>query len=92
MSAAAASEAKVGSEEAIEMQTSAAFFLGRIKGREPNLDLASAMRSAVLQLESADFHAEARRCGTERQVLLIESEALAKLLSEIRVSRTAKPH
>ena len=39
------------------------YFLGRVEGREPSLDLAGALRDTRRGMQSGDFASEAQRCG-----------------------------
>ncbi|HEV2531602.1 hypothetical protein [Phenylobacterium sp.] len=41
------------------------YYIGRLDGREPGLDLAAAMRREIANMATADYTTEAQRCGAE---------------------------
>lgn len=41
------------------------YYVGKISGRTPDLDLKSAVIHQLRQIKSADYPAEAQRCGAE---------------------------
>jgi hypothetical protein len=49
------------------------YFVGRLDGREPSLDLSAAMTREIATMQTADYASEAQRCGAE---LKARNEAL----------------
>jgi hypothetical protein len=41
------------------------YYVGRIEGRDPTLDLAGAMKKEALRMTASDYSFNARRCGDE---------------------------
>jgi hypothetical protein len=56
------------------------YYIGRLKGRDPNIDLASRALAEVKTLKPADLQGDAVRCGGELQALGAETKSLGEAL------------
>ena len=60
------------------------YFLGRIEGREPQLDLAHALHDTRRGMQNGDFLTEAQRCGA---LLKAKNDSLKAMNSTISQKR-----
>jgi hypothetical protein len=60
------------------------YFAGRLDGRDPNLDLAAAMKREIGNMATADYRTEAQRCG---QALKARNEALKATGEAVKAGR-----
>lgn len=60
------------------------YFLGRVEGREPQLDLAHALHDTRRGMQAGDFLTEAQRCGA---VLKAKNDSLKAMNSSVLQKR-----
>lgn len=64
------------------------YFLGRIDARDPNLDLATALKTRMQTLKPADLQVEARRCSDQMNT---RSQALQAVSAKLNGVTSANP-
>ena len=64
------------------------YFLGRIDARDPNLDLASALKTRMQSLKPADLQVEARRCSDQMNT---RSQALQAVSAKLNGVTSGAP-
>jgi hypothetical protein len=67
------------------------YYLGRLKGRDPGIDLTARISAEARGLKLADLQAEAARCGEELKVFGQESQQVGAALKALgaEVGKTA---
>lgn len=77
-----ASQASAGASETTKqgMVAGMGYYLGRLKGREPDVDLAARIAAEARGLKLADIQAEALRCGEELKAFGAESQRVGAAL------------
>lgn len=76
--------ASVGAEDPDAMPAvtiAVMFFMGRIDGRQPNLDLTAALAVEAASLEGQDLQREAERCG---RIIVEKGEALKRIGAQLQ--------
>jgi hypothetical protein len=59
------------------------YFLGRVQGRSPNIDLEALIKREAKKMTASDLSDAARRCGTELSAQGAEITKIGKSLSQI---------
>lgn len=62
------------------------YFVGRIEGREPDVEIQSSLKAEIARLAPSNYGAEAHRCGT---VMQEKGELLKQIGEDLRRSATA---
>ncbi len=65
------------------------YYVGKITGRTPDLDLESAINRQLRRMKPADYEAEARRCGAE---VTAKGRQLARIGRDMAAAKQAGHH
>jgi hypothetical protein len=88
--AAVALAGSAGSNATLQQQATMAalYFIGKLDGRTPNLDLEASIRAEMTKMSQPDMAAEAQRCG---QQLMSRGQALQTIGEHFKAQGPAPP-
>jgi hypothetical protein len=74
-------------EERGEMNGVASYFLGKVKGRNPSLDLATILSPAIIRDVQANLQSQMQRCVPETETMMAALSLTADMLEQATMAR-----